>query len=121
MNFNTFNWHDSVLQDIYIDRNQPGMKDSIKLKINFPEQGLYYIIFEDVYWANLYLNFGIVAEEAILNAQIEDENNDDLNNFYKKWKGLMNEVKLNLYKIEFNSSGSTIKIIAKNINPKLIG
>lgn len=37
-----------------------------------------------------------------------------LANFYSKWKGAMNEVKLNTYKIALNSTGGEITIIAKS-------
>jgi len=61
----------------------------------------------------LNLNFGIIASENILSAMELEEDNQDLVNFYSGWKGLMNEVKLNTYRIDLNSTGGQIKIIAK--------
>ena len=58
------------------------------------------------------LNFGIKAEETILCAEVLEDNNEDLANFYSKWKGLMDDIKLYTYRIELNSTGGIIKIIA---------
>jgi len=113
MNFNDFNWHDAVIKNITIDRNNPGLKDNVCFEIQWPEGGKGELIFEDIYWINMNLNFGIVSNETILNASIRDNNDEDLINFYLKWKGFMDNVQLNSYVINLNSTGGTIKIIAK--------
>jgi hypothetical protein len=113
MNFNDFNWHDSVIKNITIDRNKPGINDIINFEIEWAEGSKVELVFEDTYWANMTLNFGIVADETILNACIGDDKDPDLVDFYSKWKGLMDNVKLNSYLIRLNSTGGTIKIIAK--------
>lgn len=114
MNFNDFYWHDAVIQNISIDRNKPGIIDEINFDIEWPQKkGKIIFTFEEVYWVNMNLNFGIVAQETILNAFIGDENDPEKINFYSKWKGLMDEVKLNYYIINLNSTGGQIKIFAK--------
>jgi len=114
MNFNDFYWHDAIIRNIQIDRTNPGNDDSILFEIEWYEDSKRAVlIFEEVYWTSMNLNFGIIADESILNATQLDEQNEDLVNFYSKWKGSMNEVKLNIYKIELNSTGGEIKIIAK--------
>ena len=114
MDFNDFYWNDAVIKNIQIDRDNPGIKDTILFEILWPEEnGNSTFIFEDVYWAEMKLNFGIVADETILNSIELDNNNQDLINFYSKWKGAMNDVKLNTYKIELGSTGGEIIIISK--------
>ena len=40
MNFNDFYWHDAVIKNITINRNNPGIIDIISLDIEWPEGGL---------------------------------------------------------------------------------
>jgi hypothetical protein len=113
-NFNDFYWHDAIIKDIIIDRHNPGKKDEIQFNILFSgKRKIIHFIFEEVYYAFFNLNFGIIADEAIRYASILNDG-IDLSNFYLKWKGLMDDVKLNVYCIELNSTGGMIKIIAKN-------
>ena len=115
MEFNDFCWHDAIIKNIEIDRHNPGNDDSIRFQIIWPEEEEKgFLLFEDVYWASMKLNFGIVADESILNANQLDDDNEDLIQFHLKWKGTMKGEKLNIYRIELNSSGGEIKIIAKN-------
>jgi hypothetical protein len=114
MNFNEFNWHDAIIRNIQIDRSSPGIKDTIVLEMEWPEEkGKTNFIFEEVYWASLHMNFGIVASETLLNAFELEECDSDLKSLYSKWKGLHFDVKLKIYKFNLNSTGSEIKIIAK--------
>lgn len=114
MNFNEYYWHDATIKNIQIDRTNPGVKDIILLEIEWPENKEKSIfIFEDVYWASFNLNFGVVCDETILSAELINGEDEDLDNFNSKWKGAMSDVKLNAYKIELNSTGSKLKIIAK--------
>lgn len=114
MDFNDLYWHDAIVKDIQIDRNNPGIKDIIRFDIEWPEKnGKTNFIFEDVYWAKINLNFGIVADETVLSATELEENDQDLQNLNAKWGEILKDVKLKVYKINFNSTGSEIKIIAK--------
>jgi hypothetical protein len=113
MIFNDFNWHDSIIKNITIDRNKPGIIDIINFEIEWADGGKAELVFEDTYWANLTLNFGIVADETILSACMGDDKDPDLIDFYSRWKGLMDNINLNSYLIRLNSTGGIIKIIAK--------
>lgn len=113
MDFNQYNWHDAIVKFIDIDRNEPGVNDRITFAIEWSNGKKSTLIFEDVYWASMSLNFGIVAHETILKAESLDKNDADLIRFYADWKGLLDEVDLTKYLIEFNSTGSVITIIAR--------
>ncbi|SDB77843.1 hypothetical protein SAMN05192581_10295 [Bacteroides ovatus] len=114
MNFEDFYWHDAIIKNITIDRNNPGIKDEIKLEIVWPDtEKRVHFIFESVYWAKMELNFGIVADENIYQARHLLNNDKDLIRFYSQWNGLMDNIKLNVYEIELSSTGGLIKIIAK--------
>lgn len=114
INFEDFHWHDAIIKNIIIDRNKPGIKDKIEIAITWPNNNeTVNFIFEDVYWAKMNLNFGIIANETILQSHLLSDNDEDLINFYSKWNGLMNDVKLNVYEILLNSTGGSIKVIAK--------
>ena len=113
--FNDFYWHDAEIKAINIDRHCPGKKDEIQFKILFPDKNeVVNLIFEEVYYSSFTLNFGIIADETVKHGSIL-ENDDDLSALYSKWKGCLNHIKLYVYLIELNSSGSKIKIIAKKI------
>ena len=125
-----FYWHDAVIKRIIIDRNNPGVVDEIGIDIVWPkeydseddekeeeeEEEIQRIVFEKVYWANLDLNFGYVGGggDNIRNAEMLDNNDEDLVSFYSTWKGFRDHIKLNVYVINLNTSGGKIKIIAKN-------
>lgn len=112
MEFNDFLWHDAIVKSISIDRNNPGIKDVIKLEIQWLDGEVVDFVFTDVYFAQLSLNFGIVTTETILTAESCGENDPDLVNLYNKWKGHLSNVNLNTYIFKFNSTASVIKIIA---------
>ncbi|HTM67631.1 MAG TPA: hypothetical protein VL093_14995 [Flavipsychrobacter sp.] len=119
MNFNEYNWHDSIIKNIQIDRSNPGKTDTILFEIQWRENDKKSVlVFEEVYWASFNLNFGIVCNETILNAALLDSNDEDLRQFYLKWKGRMDDITLNPYMIELNSTGGRIKIIAKSFSEK---
>lgn len=114
MKFNDFYWHDAVIKNIQIDRNNPGILDTIIFDINWSvNKGKSKITFEDVYWASFNLNFGIVANETILNAFELEENDETINRIYTTWNGKINDVKLKGFKFSLNSTGSEIIIISK--------
>lgn len=112
MKFEDYYWHDSEIRNIAIDRTNPGNKDTIVLEIDWTDKGLGQLVFENVYWASLNMNFGIVAVECIDSAYVADQNDIALNNIYQKWNGLINDVKLSCYVIKTLSTGSEMKIIA---------
>ncbi|MYM56519.1 hypothetical protein GR167_14470 [Rhodobacteraceae bacterium GS-10] len=64
------------------------------------------------------MNFGIVAEESILDASVSDED-DRLSQIRSDWrKGGVDLSNLKLFEIEMNSSGSLLKIFSLGFNAK---
>ncbi|PVZ07012.1 hypothetical protein C7382_1198 [Porphyromonas loveana] len=113
MDFNDLNWHDAVIKNISIDRSNPGKRDIIQLDIIWTNGIKSTITFSNVYFASFEMNFGIVALDSIFKAYSEDRNSYLVKELYKKWKGLIDDVDLNYYEIETNSTKSTIVIIAQ--------
>jgi len=116
MNFNKdFYWHDSVIKNIRINRENPGKQDEIEIEIVwYDTEERVNFVFEDVYWAKMDLNFGIVADESISIAYLLPNNDEDLTNLYSDRRGHLDDIKLNVYEILLNSTGGRIKIIAKS-------
>ncbi|MDV2442536.1 hypothetical protein CMV00_01810 [Elizabethkingia anophelis] len=112
MKFNDLYWHDSVIKNIVIDRNNPGKKDVLLLEIDWYNTGSGFIIFENVYWLQVNMNFGIIAEETVHEAFIAQNNDIDVINFNEKWNKNFNE-ELSCFIIRTSSTGSEIKIIAR--------
>jgi hypothetical protein len=112
MDFDDFTWHDSTIKKIEIDRNAPGVCDTISMEIMWVDGGNSTITFTDVYWSQFNMNFGVVASESIRSAYIAD-NDNALLELYTKWNDNLNGINLNCYLIETNSTGSIFKIIAK--------
>ncbi len=61
------------------------------------------------------MNFGIIAQESILNIMQIQNDDKDVIALYQKWKGLLKGLDLFAYEIELNSSASKIKIIAQEV------
>jgi hypothetical protein len=113
MEFNELNWHDSAINKILINRNNPGKNDIIQIEMVWPDGTNNIISFKDVYWANLDMNFGVVSAESVFHAYSEGKENEIVKSFYLRWKGMINNIDLNYYEIETNSTKSKIRIIAK--------
>ena len=114
MNFENFYWHDAIIKNIVINRNSPGIKDEIEIEIIFPNNNeRVNFIFEGVYWVKMNLNFGIIADESILQAHLLKKDDKDLINLCSLWKGNVSSVELKVYEILLNSTGGKIKIIAR--------
>lgn len=111
--FNDCYWHDSLLKNIFIDRSNPGHKDTVELTVEwYEDDSESKIIFSNVYLFKAIMNFGIIAKESILGAWIAPEDDPDFLDIHRKWKG---DVKLNCYIIETNSTGGLIKIFAEDV------
>jgi hypothetical protein len=70
---NRFQWHDAQIANINIDRSSPGLIDSIELKVIWPDGRHSIVTFDDCYAARFELNFGIIANESILDFSIHPE------------------------------------------------
>lgn len=118
MDFNDFEWHDSAIRNIRIDRTRPGKQDTIEFEVEF-DNGLFRIVFESVYQASFQMNFGVIpveGAETIYWAHQEGRENEMVQEFYKSTKGFFDQVPLNYYEIETNSTGSKIQIVAMGVS-----
>lgn len=111
--FNDCYWHDSILESIYIDRSDPGHKDTVEMVIRWYDEPTSKLIFHDVYLLKAHMNFGIIANESIDTAYVAPEDDEDLMGFRQKI--FFNPEKLNCYIIKTNSTGSIIKILAGDV------
>lgn len=119
MKFEEYYWHDSEIRSIKIDRKEPGKNDTILFDIDWYDKGSGILVFEDVYWARLNLNFGVVAPECIDSAFIANSNDADVVNFNEMWKDGLPDLVLTCFVIKTSSTGTEIKIIAKSFNVTL--
>ena len=83
--FNTLPWHDSMLKSVNIDRSNPGINDIIIMIIEWNSGLQSKLTFKDVYFANMEWNFGVIAEESILDAETIDDNDEELYRIKEKW------------------------------------
>lgn len=119
MKFDELYWHDSIIKKIEVDRSNPGVCDIISFEIDWYDKGLGKLVFENVYWARLSMNFGIVADESIDDGFTSSEDDIDLIKLNDMWGGLINE-DLPCYVIKTASTGSEIKIIAQRFRIDMI-
>lgn len=113
-NFDDFHWHDAELQNLSIDRSNPGNHDEIRIRVVWPDDGsTSTIVFYDCYAAKLEMNFGVIACESILCANTVADD-PYLNILVDKWKGISVKLKdLVCYYIETASTSSIIRVYAK--------
>jgi hypothetical protein len=111
-NFNGFEWHDSVLADIYIDRRNPGKCDEVILNIVWRNQNKNKLVFYDCYKMDAHFNFGIVGPEQILGGQCVEKSTqiDEIIKLWQKMGGSIGDLKQ--YELETNSTHSNIVIWA---------
>ncbi|KGO87210.1 hypothetical protein Q765_05940 [Flavobacterium rivuli WB 3.3-2 = DSM 21788] len=117
--FNDLEWHDARLEKITIDRyNSDKVKnvDSIELTIKWPSQSKNKIVFENVYQANLNMNFGVIAEDSIYIAHIKEESKEAeliKDKWIKLYKGIENLI---CFEIVTNTTNSNIQIFAMSFS-----
>lgn len=111
--FNTLPWHDSMLKSVNIDRSNPGINDIIIMIIEWNSGLQSKLTFKDVYFANMEWNFGVIAEESILDAETIDDNDEELYRIKEKWKKF-HDKSSNIcgYQIITASTGSKIRVFA---------
>ncbi|MEY9186127.1 hypothetical protein ABIG06_000041 [Bradyrhizobium sp. USDA 326] len=111
--FNSLPWHDAVLLELMIDRRNPGTRDEVRLQVIWPDGGRATLLFRDCYAVTAEMNFGIIAEEQILNASmIEDD--PGLTSIRDRWRPLgVSLAMLRCYQLETSSTGSLLRIYAE--------
>lgn len=111
--FNNLNWHDAILNFVSIDRTNAGYNDNIELIITWQSGRSSKLIFKDVYRADISMNFGVIAEEAIRDATILEKSDDDLLNIINKWqKHYENIINIHGFEITTISTSSRLRIFA---------
>lgn len=115
MNLKNYSFHDTLLKDIKIERDNPGYKDEISITISLSKENDIRVVFKDCFQANFSLNFGIIAEETIYDFYESDRDNKELEVLRNKWLKIGGDIKdVRLFIIETNSTNSLIKIFAKS-------
>ncbi|RZK43064.1 MAG: hypothetical protein EOO90_05260 [Pedobacter sp.] len=108
--FEDLHWHDALINVVAIDRSNAGKSDTIAFNITWPNGELGTLTFHDVWQAQFSLNFGVIAEETILQANATKELPDAL---LKQWQtNGVDMSSIQCYEIETNSTASRFKIIA---------
>lgn len=74
--FNSLPWHDAALLDIDIDRSDPGNIDTVVIDVRSPDGGENRIIFSRCYFLDIKMNFGIIADEFVLQIEYATENEE---------------------------------------------
>ncbi|MBL7698668.1 MAG: hypothetical protein JNK79_10930 [Chitinophagaceae bacterium] len=116
MTFDELHWHDAVIENIQIDRSNPGYNDPIVISIRWPDGSRHDVVFTDVYKAFFELNFGVIAEEAISNALVSNDD-EDYKKFKEKWRILIADVDaINCFVIRTSSTGSILKVFSKEFH-----
>ena len=115
-NFDNFEWHDSILRSIYINRTT---SDTVVLELETMEN-IFKVSFEDCYAFISNMNFGIMPPDTILNADVFLESTE-LTSIIDKWKkvGLIIH-DLKEFRIETNSTASVLHFFAKSVKFEIV-
>jgi hypothetical protein len=78
-------WHGIEVNGIFLDRTNPGPKDTLVLSFLWPDDVPRKLVFSGCWQAKLNMNFGIIAKESIelFNVNKESEEVKDFRNFWK--------------------------------------
>ena len=110
--FNSLPWHDAELLSINVDRSNAGNNDTVALVVKWPDGNRNNIVFSDCYLLDVRMNFGVVAEESILEAMCLDSGGK-ISEIKGKWQPLGVELDdICCYRITTNSTNSQIDIYA---------
>lgn len=112
--FNDLPWHDAVLLNLSIDRQHAGERDEVRIQVSWPQGDEATLLFSDCYGFTAEMNFGVIAKEQILVADVVDDD-PGLVSLRGLWKqmGVSRET-LRCYRIETNSTASVLKIYAQH-------
>lgn len=116
--FDLYPWHDAELVSINIDRSSPGRTDRICLVMNWshPKKK---VVFDDVYRAMFYMNFGVITGEhgePIYSASEKSSGDEEVSRLYEDWKHRIDDIPLFCYEIIGASTNSKVSIISKGFH-----
>lgn len=110
--FDSLPWHDAALLEVSVDRRNPGKCDEVRLRIAWPQGEEATMVFRDCYAMNADMNFGIIAEERIASAKL-DNSDPSLASIRERWNSVGVSLEpLSCYLLEMSSTGSAIRIYA---------
>ena len=115
MRFDDFDWHDSILEYIIINRQDLGLNDIVELGITWTSGGSVTLLFMNVRKCIMNLNFGIDTNDWVYCAYETDDDEDFI--FYKKQVvNIYDDIdKLKCFVIETSTTGSVMKIFASQM------
>lgn len=106
-------WHGIEVNEIFLDRNHPGIMDTLILSFVSPDGTTKKLVFNNCWQANLNMNFGVIATESIEIFEIERES-EEVQKFRDFWKFKIEE-DLYFSNITFGSTNSRISVISSEI------
>lgn len=110
--FNALPWHDAVLLELKVDREKPGSNDTVLVVIRWPSGSESQVYFDNCYYFSAQMNFGVISEESILEAECTADD-EELPKIREKWSPLGVELdSLLCYRICTNTTNSQVKIYA---------
>jgi hypothetical protein len=127
--FNSLPWHDAVIHNILIDREDPGHKDTVEITIEWPDNSdfknwdmkdaqtklfgsWFKITFHDCYLVEITMNMGIIVSECIMTADCS-EASDPKDEKNKPYLAENYSADMFRFDIETNSTGGLIRIFSK--------
>lgn len=111
--FNSLPWHDAALLEMSVDRRNAGARDEVRLQVAWPHGEEATFVFRDCYALTADMTFGIIATERIGSAKLDDDD-PNLASIRDQWKSIGVPLDLlNCYRLEMSSTGSVIRIYAK--------
>ena len=111
-----FAWHDARLLHIELDRSNPGSADTVRMIVEWaegeprPPERRSMIEFTNCYRLEAAMNFGIICHETFLQASPAPDHPEIAR--IQAWSGLTD---LFCWVFETNSTGSMIKVIARDV------
>ncbi|MFZ1829200.1 MAG: hypothetical protein WAW42_10625 [Candidatus Competibacteraceae bacterium] len=110
--FQDLPWHDAEILSIFIDRENAGEQDTIRLSIRWPDESESVVVFSDCYALSAMMNFGVIAPESVLSGEVVGSR-EDLEEIKQRWSHVgVDLAGLRCYQLETNSTASKILIYA---------
>lgn len=108
--FEDMEWHDARVLEIRIDRHDPGKRDAIFIDILWPDGCASTLTFSGCYKMNAAMNFGIIAEDSILFAEIIKESRE-IRELKETWGRMGVSIEgIMCFRISTNSTNSIIEM-----------
>lgn len=114
--FQALPWHDAVLLELSVNRASAGLRDEVILDIEWPDATRQRLTFKDCYKAELLLNFGVLGNDTIRDADVAVDT-PSLVAVRERWGRLGVDLRdLEEYRITTNTTASTIVILARSLD-----